>query len=282
MQEGEACPMTAPADLPPSRSADPWTLVLEELPGAPRMMQGALYGLILERRLNSYTLPINTRVVATGNMATSGGVIQAMPKPLANRMQHCRLICTPDEHLAHAQASGWHAFVTAYHHFTQGKEWSNFDAKSPEETYASPRSWEMASDALTAGNLPADLITPVFSGLLGYGIGQKFAAFCRLYADLAPTITSMRNAPDSCALPDDAACQWFLAATIAGSAAEAQSNPAGFACWSIPFITRLPDELCVFAMNSITRATPTLASTPEFIKHFATNPRYAALAQFCK
>jgi hypothetical protein len=282
MRPCEPAPMTAPADLPPSNSPDAWTLVLEELPGAPRMMQGALYGLILERRLNSYTLPTNTRIIATGNMATSGGVIQAMPKPLANRMMHCRLICTPDEHLAHAHARDWHPFITAYHTLTKGAEWSNFDAKSPEETYASPRSWEMVSDALHAGQLPADLITPVFSGLLGYGIGQKFAAFVRLYSDLAPTIATMRQDPECCPIPNDAAIQWFFAAHIAADKAGASQDPAGFARFAFPFLRRLPDELCVFAVDTLTRHTPQLARTPEFRHQFATNPRFAALAQYCK
>lgn len=282
MRPHEPAPMTAPADLPPSNSTDPWTLVLEELPGAPRMMQGALYGLILERRLNSYTLPKDCRIIATGNMASSGGVIQAMPKPLANRMMHCRLICTPDEHLAHAHARNWHPFVTAYHTMTKGQEWSNFDAKSPEETYASPRSWEMVSDALNAGGLTADLITPVFAGLLGYGIGQKFASFCRLYHDLAPTLSTMRHDPAKCVIPDDAAIQWFFAAHIAADKAGATQDPAGFARFAFPFLIRLPDELCVFAVDVITKSTPQLARTPEFRSHFATNPRYAALAHHCK
>ena len=70
MRPGQPAPMTAPADLPPSDSTEPWLIVLEELPGAPRMMQGALYGLILERRLNSYHLPRDCRIIATGTPET--------------------------------------------------------------------------------------------------------------------------------------------------------------------------------------------------------------------
>ncbi len=281
MRPGEPAPMTAPADLPPSNSPEPWALILEELPGAPRMMQGALYGLVLERRLNGYSLPADTRIIATGNMATSGGVIQAMPKPLASRFQHVRLICAPDEHLAFAFAGDWHPFVTAYHTMTKGTDWMIFDPKSSEETYACPRSWEMASIALHAGGIPADLLTPIMAGLLGYGIGQKFSAFCRLYSDLGPTIQTMRQDPMTCPIPDDSAVQWFLAATTAAAKTEAQADPAGFARWAIPFLCRLGDELCVFAMNAVTRHTPQLARTPEFRNAFASNPRFAALAQYC-
>ena len=282
MHANEPAPMTAPADLPPSNSAEPWALVLEELPGAPRMMQAALYGLILERRLNQYRLPVDCRIIATGNKATSGGVVQAMPKPLASRFKHYELICCPDESLAHAIANDWHPFVTAYHAMTKGTDWINFDPKSTEETYACPRAWEMVSTDLHAGQIPADLLTPMLAGTLGYGIGQKFAGFCRLYSDLAPTLAEMKTAPDTAPIPEDAAAQWFIAATIASSSKEAQANPIGFAAWAIPFICRLSDELAVFAMNAATRHTPQLAKTPEFINRFAKNPRFAALAQFCK
>ena len=244
------------------------------------MMQGALYGMILERRLNSYSLPANTRIIATGNLATSGGVVQAMPKPLANRFMHCRLVCTPDEHLAYAERSGWHPFVTAYHSMTKGGEWSNFDPRSPEETYASPRSWEMVSDTLNAGGMPLDVVTPMLAGLLGYGIGLKFSAFVRLYADLAPTVSAMRNDPMHCPIPSDSAAQWFLAATTAADK-QALSDPAGWSSWAILFLIRLPDELCVFAMHQATRKAQAIGRTPEFIRQFAANPRYAALAVYC-
>ena len=282
MRPHEPAPMTAPADLPPSNSKEAWCLVIEELPGAARMMQGALYGLVLERRLNGYKLPANNRIIATGNMAQSGGIVNAMPKPLASRFKHYRLICAPDEHLAYAQTAGWHEFVTAYHHMTKGTDWMSFDSKSPEESYACPRSWEMISRDLQAGQIPPDILTPMLAGTLGYGIGQKFASFVRLYSELSPTISAMRTDPTNCDIPTDAAARWFLAATTAAAKTEAQSDPLGFARWSIPFLCRLGDELTVFAMNAATRHTPQLARTPEFINSFARNPRFAALAQFCK
>ena len=132
MEQNRPAPMTAPADLPPSDSLEPWIVVLEELPGAPRMMQAALYGLVLEGRLNSYHLPRNTLIVATGNLATSGGVVNAMPFPLRSRFRNTELILAPDEMLDHAMQTGWHPLVTAYHTMTRGADWLAFDAKRSE------------------------------------------------------------------------------------------------------------------------------------------------------
>lgn len=278
MRPGEPCQMTAAPGLPSPHSSDRHAIVYEELTGASRMMQGALYGQILERR----GLPKHNRVFATGNPASARGVTIEMPTPLRSRFSFCRLILCPDEIMAHATDTGWHPFVTAYHTMTKGAEWSNFDPKSTEETYACPRSWEDVSRKLQAGNIPPDLLTQMLAGSLGYGIGQKFASFVRLYSELGPTIATMKTDPDNTPIPEDAAAQWFLAATIASSKAEAQANPLEFARWAIPFICRMPDELCVFAMNAVTRHTPQLGKTPEFIKRFATNARFAALAQFCK
>lgn len=282
MRHGEPCPMTAPADLPPMHSPDPWGLVFEELPNAARMMQGGLYGLVNERRLNAYHLPKINRVFATGNPASNRGANNEQPPALRSRFRHYSLILCPDEILAYATGASWHPYVLAYHHWTKGAEWSNFDPKTTEETYSCPRSWEHVSRTIQAGAIPADLLTPMMAGSLGYGIGQKFASFVRLYHDLAPTLSTMRIAPDCCPIPDDAAIQWFFAAHIAADKAAATQDPAGFARFAFPFLTRLPDELCVFAVDTITKQTPQLARTPEFRTNFATNPRYAALAHHCK
>lgn len=278
MQRGEPCPMTAAPGLPPPESSEAWGIVFEELPGCSRMMQGALYGMILERN----GLPTDCRVFATGNPASSRGVYVEQPAPLKTRFRHCRLILCPDESLAYAQANGWHPYTTAYHTMTKGTDWSNFDASSKEETYACPRSWEDISKTLHAGAIPADLMTPMICGSLGYGIGQKFSAFIRLYADLAPTVAAMRTDPANAPIPEDSAAQWFIAATIAAAKAEANANPAGFADWALVILSRMTDELCVFAVNALTRHTPQIGRTPSFINSFARNPRYAALAQFCK
>jgi hypothetical protein len=271
MAEDQPCPMTAPADLPPSNSTEPYLLVLEELPGAARMMQSALYGLVLEGRLNGYVLPANTLIVGTGNLATSGGVTNAMPWPLRSRFRHVELILDHEEMLAHAAAAGWSPLVLAYHTMTTGKEWMSFDVRSTEPTYACPRSWEAVSDTLKAGSLPSDLLTPVLAGSLGYGVGSKFAAFVRLAADLGPTINGMRTDPWHCPIPEDSAARWFLAATTA-----AQMGVAD-AAWAFPFLTRLQDELCAFAVHAAYHRLPALARTPEFRDCIAKNPRLNAL-----
>ena len=282
MQPGHAAPMTAPADFPPSESEGKHAIILDELGNAARMMQGGLFSLVKERRINTWTAPAHNRIFATTNKTTSGSIVNAMPWPLKSRFLHLELICAPDEYLAFAQANGWSDYVTAYHIWTKGQDWMKFDVKSQEETYACPRSWEMVSNELRAGAIPADLMRPMICGLIGHGIGQKFAAFLSLYNDLAPTLRDMRTSPETCTIPTDAAAQWFIAANTAAAKTEAQANPAAFAAWSIPFFCRLPDELCVMAMDAATRHTPQLSRTPQFIKHFATNARYAALAQYCK
>ena len=74
---------------------------------------------------------------------------------------------------------------------------------------------------------------------------------------------------------------WFLAGTTAADPT-AKTDPGRWAQWAIPFLCRLPDELCVFAMHQVTRRAPQVARTPEFARCFATSPRYAALAAYCQ
>ena len=275
MREGMPAPMTAPTGLP-GRDAGPTLVCIEELPGAARSMQGSLYGLILERRLNGYSLPAGSRIVATGNLPDSGGVTQVMPDPLINRFMHVRLVCTPDEHLAYAQATGWHPITIGYHAMTKGTEWDSFGPAQKRQgiAFASPRSWEAMSRVLNSGALPADCIGQACAGILGEAVGAKFAAFVGLYASLQPTLDAMRTDPTTCPIPKDAASHWFLASLLAE-----QLTPYDAEQWGIALLMRLSDEPTLWAMDAACKRDITIARTVAF-GQFAAIPRYAALARF--
>lgn len=170
----------APVDLPTEELAAQYPVVvlfLDELNSAPPSVQAAAYQLILNRRIGTYKLPDNVVVVAAGNRETDKGVTYKMPKPLANRFVHLNLDVNFDDWMMWAAEARVHADVVGYLSFAKGDLY-NFDPRSPDHAFASPRTWVFVSEMLedTAGDDPMSdsQMTDLIAGTVGEGMAVKF------------------------------------------------------------------------------------------------------------
>ena len=59
-----------------------------ELPNATKATMNGLLQLILNRRIGTYTLPLNTTIIAAGNRAEDRAAVNEMPTPVKNRFAH--------------------------------------------------------------------------------------------------------------------------------------------------------------------------------------------------
>jgi len=170
----------APVDLPTEEFAAQYPVVvlfLDELNSAPPSVQAAAYQLILNRRIGTYKLPDNVVVVAAGNRETDKGVTYKMPKPLANRFVHLNLDVNFDDWMMWAAEARVHADVVGYLSFAKADLY-NFDPRSPDHAFASPRTWVFVSEMLedTAGDDPMSdsQMTDLIAGTVGEGMAVKF------------------------------------------------------------------------------------------------------------
>ncbi len=170
----------APVDLPTEELAAQYPVVvlfLDELNSAPPSVQAAAYQLILNRRIGTYKLPDNVVVVAAGNRETDKGVTYKMPKPLANRFVHLNLDVNFDDWMMWAAEARVHADVVGYLSFAKADLY-NFDPRSPDHAFASPRTWVFVSEMLedTAGDDPMSdsQMTDLIAGTVGEGMAVKF------------------------------------------------------------------------------------------------------------
>ena len=170
----------APVDLPTEELAAQYPVIvlfLDELNSAPPSVQAAAYQLILNRRIGTYKLPDNVVVVAAGNRETDKGVTYKMPKPLANRFVHLNLDVNFDDWMMWAAEARVHADVVGYLSFAKGDLY-NFDPRSPDHAFASPRTWVFVSEMLedTAGDDPMSdsQMTDLIAGTVGEGMAVKF------------------------------------------------------------------------------------------------------------
>jgi len=166
----------APVDLPTEELASQYPIVvlfLDEMNSAPPAVQAAGYQLILNRRVGKYKLPDNVVIVAAGNRDTDKGVTYRMPMPLANRFLHLEMRADFNAWQAWAVTKGIHKDVVGYLSFAK-QDLHDFDAKSANRAFATPRTWCFVSDLLNDEDTDTDTLHNLIAGAIGDGLALKF------------------------------------------------------------------------------------------------------------
>lgn len=170
-----APPSDLPAENGPLANA---ILFLDEIVSAPPSVQAAAYQLILNRRVGEYQLPDGVSMICAGNRDSDKGVTYRMPSPLANRLVHIEMASNFEDWQKWAIGAKIHPDVVGFlsHH---KQKLFNFDPKSPDKAFATPRSWVFVSQLLD-DNLPESMNTALVAGTVGEGLATEFAAHRRL------------------------------------------------------------------------------------------------------
>ena len=155
-------------------------LFLDEINAAPPSVQAAAYQLILNRRVGEYRLPAGVSMVCAGNRDSDKGVTYRMPSPLANRLVHMEMGANFEDWQKWAIQNRVHADVVGFlsHH---KQKLFNFDPKSPDKAFATPRSWVFVSQLIT-DDLPESMNTALVAGTVGEGMATEFSAHRKVAA----------------------------------------------------------------------------------------------------
>lgn len=183
----------APSELPDeemARENENIILFLDEMNSAAPAVQAAAYQLILNRKVGTYELPDNVMIVAAGNREGDKGVTYRMPAPLANRFVHLEMQVSFDDWFQWAVDNGIHQDVVGYVTFAK-KDLYTFDPKSPERSFATPRSWSFVSE-LIEDDIDEATVTDLVSGTIGEGLAVKFMAHRKVAASM-PNPTDIIN-----------------------------------------------------------------------------------------
>lgn len=172
-----------PADLPSdSNGLDNAILFLDEIVSAPPNVQAAAYQLILNRRIGEYKLPDGVSMVCAGNRDCDKGVTYRMPSPLANRLVHLEIAPNFEDWQQWAIQNKLHPDVIGFlsHH---KQKLFNFDPKSPDKAFATPRSWHFVSQLIDDDASDA-INTALVAGTVGQGIAVEFSAHRKVAAKM--------------------------------------------------------------------------------------------------
>ena len=148
-------------------------LFLDEINAAPPSVQAAAYQLILNRRVGEYHLPKGVSMVCAGNRDSDKGVTYRMPSPLANRLVHIEMSANFEDWQKWAIGARVHPDVVGFlsHH---KQKLFNFDSKSPDKAFATPRSWVFVSQLIDDA-MAESMNTALVSGTVGDGLATEFA-----------------------------------------------------------------------------------------------------------
>jgi len=160
-------------------------LFLDELNTSPAAVQAAAYQLVLDRKTGSgFKLADNVSVIGAGNRDTDRGVITRMPSPLANRFTHFKLRSNWESWFDWAILNNIHHDIVGYLNFAP-QYLDQFDPKSPDHAFATPRSWKFVDDIMKVPGVTDEQLSELVAGTVGEGVAIQFMAH-RKIAGLLP------------------------------------------------------------------------------------------------
>lgn len=183
-----------PEDLPSFELASRYKTVIlfmDELTSAPPQVQAASYQLVLDRRIGKYQFPPNAVILAAGNREGDRGVTYAMPSPLKNRMTHLFMEARYEDWEPWALTNNIHPAVIGLLRYSNSSLF-NFDPKSKDIAFSTPRSWErvselMYSDDYVSRKVSRQEMQAEIGGKIGSGMASKFLAHIEV-ADELPSL----------------------------------------------------------------------------------------------
>jgi MoxR-like ATPase len=235
---------------------DPYVLFVDELNACTFEVQKAFYSLINDRRLGEYRLPEGSVVVGAGNRAQDQAIVKPMSSALLNRMLHVELKPTARDWLQWAYAQGVHEWIISYVETRPDHLW--VVPPKVEETFTTPRSWHILSDALRAygTSVTAEEVVMLADGCLSAAHARSFSAFVKqLHGNLRVDLILKGEQPIPRA-PEDRDVLYFIVQTIRAQLAKElppdRANVKGQHRTMVQQAKRILTELCELSAEMAT------------------------------
>nr|WP_255658075.1 MoxR family ATPase [Actinoplanes sp. L3-i22] len=190
---------------------EPYCLFLDELNASSPDVQKAFYSLILDRRIGAYELPAGSIVIGAGNRASDNALARPMASALVNRMIHVHLRAAYPDWVNWAATAGIHPWVLGYLAERPDHLWSA--PPKTEETFSTPRSWHMLSDALHSygDGVGEEMIRLLAAGTLGPPHATAFTGYVKIVRHRFGLEAIVRGDVGWPAAPADRDLLYFLA-----------------------------------------------------------------------
>lgn len=238
-----------------------WLLLLDELNSALPSVQSAAYKLILDRQVGQYKLHDDVYIIACGNLDTDNAITYPLSSALVSRFAHFYIEPNTKEWTDWALDNDIDIRIISFLGFMPSHLYKfNPDSTEP---YASPRTWEILSKALSELETIDTTHLPLLASLIGDGIAQEFMQYLKL-ADKVPKLEDIINNPEKVAVPSELGLQWATTSMVISSI-----DNSNYAKLEI-YLRRFNMEMQVVALRYIVKHYPNLVTkTSEWRKVLA-------------
>jgi hypothetical protein len=235
-------------------------IFLDELLGAQMAVQGVAYQLVNEKRVGEHILQPNTFLIAACNREGDKGAQNKLAAPLANRFTHFEIGADADAWVMWAATQPRvPAEMLAFLQFRKPLI-CNFDPKSAEKAFATPRSIFKACKYFTSQGMPENIKDASIQGAVGEAFAVEFRGFCNVIKDM-PTMADIERNPLGVSIFEDKPeVRWAISVGIAG-----ELKPDNSGAYQ-QYLDRLPPEFGMLSWQIALKRNESLLGTQEFVK----------------
>ena len=251
-----------PPSFLPAPGMKPGILFLDEINAAPPLVQAAMYQLVLDRRVGEYQLPEGWRIIAAGNRAEDRAVVFRLSSALANRFIHLTLEVDVD---CWTDWAFKHQIDPVIIGFIRFRPALLAEKKPSGPAFATPRSWEMASDAIKAcGGLKE--AQDVLPGIVGEGPAAELIAFGK-NAQVTKALEAILEDPEHAPLPTALDQIWAITSCLAAMACKTSQGDKAIET----LLSRLPPDFAAVLAKDALKVSPKFLFKQGFRQYMKAN-----------
>lgn len=183
MLDGNESRFARPSILPKENEADV-VLFLDEITSAADDVQAAAYQILLDKQVGPHKFHPSLQIIAAGNLETDNGIVNELAAPLKNRLSHIQVDLDKDDWLNWAMQSEIAEEVVGFIAYMGMPKLYSYNPDKQDDAFATPRTWEYASDAFKAAGNDVSMQRTVVAACVGEGITHEFMAFVNVRAEM--------------------------------------------------------------------------------------------------
>jgi hypothetical protein len=234
-------------------ASKPTVFFLDDLGQALPSVQAACMQLLLARRINEFKISDLVTFVAATNRREDKAGVTGILEPVKSRFSSIvELNVNTDDWCDWAVANNMPHELVSFLRFRPDMLDKDTTPNKDIVNTHSPRT-VAALGRLQASGLPVDLRYEVFKGAVGEGFAVEYISYLKVYTSL-PHLEDIVNSPESINIPSDPAMLYALSGLVSNRITKDNCEPL------MTFINRLPVEIQVVTMKSITKSASLLSN----------------------
>ena len=217
------------------------------------------------RQLGSYTVPEGASFVIMSNRQEDRAGEHRVITPMLSRFVHLDFEVSLEDWQKWAIGNGIDSRIRSFLNFKPAMLFT-FDPKANQRSFASPRTWELAHDAVGA---PESVRQASLAGCIGDGPAAEFAGFMEI-ADRLPKASEILADPENATVPSEPSISYALVGALAEEARKAEGRDKVLKGIGI-FAGRMKPEFGVLLIRDTAEIDPRIITIPETREFLKTN-----------